>query len=902
MNEKWFSLSVPEIEKKLKTNAALGLSHKAARSRYSHQTESLVDLPRRSPFLLARELLEDFSVIIILIMSLVALFFDERATGGVVLALIAINLAVSAFIYYRVDAFSASSEEFFAPRCKVIREGKLYLIDSRYVVLGDVIMVSEGDILPCDARIVSSDSLFTLMRVDEKSHLFLDKQAEGVVAPNENDVTKYSNMLHAGSLVTRGSGRAIVTAVGRYTYIGARQLKVARASAGRTNKPKILVEAKKYTSALSFWLLLASLPLSIVGLIVGGDKISLFSAFMIVLALSVSLSPQLATTVYRLFFAIATTRCILARDPAVVRSHDALDKLACTRFLFMLDGAALTDGVLHFDKAVFADSEVSDLDSDSSENTQRLAELCALYLGAEGSALLSQGGTHGRYDKGMSELIEGTHCDRDALKIRCSVSGFMVHNSIDPHDKLFYNDFGERRILFVSYNENAIEECSYALAGGERVLLDDAKKKELIKKHRALIASGHRLLIFSFARNEGYGNTGERCLVALIAFAERADMSAKKAITALAARGVRTVFFRDISVNGRQADVSRVPESLLGENRADIRDFVAAEKSVTHGLGKINSYSSFSDEQVCELVEALHKNGETVTVVGFSEKYEKIYRVADVVVTSSNEKYTLEGVLEDEIKILESADELTSKQAPQCTKQIADVVIPRPQGFSGGLSSLLTTVSRGQGAYRNIATFFKYVVAAGTLRTAMLMRPMLFGTAVLDSRHLLLCGMLIDLAVLLCFAFDSGVERINARALLRDITTPIRSNIRLIVFFSVGAFVSTLLPQLVALIPSFPAYVDKTEYSFITLMFFHVALFLSLKLERGGVIREGLDKSLVLLPAFALAITALCFVGGIADAFGIEGFSSVIYLLIAPISPLITSTLYLLSLKKGKKK
>ena len=95
MNEKWFALSLSEIEKKLKTNAASGLTRKAARSRWSSERGSVFSVPAKSPLSCFGELLGDFAFIMLMIMSFLALCFDESDTGIITTAVIIIDIAAA---------------------------------------------------------------------------------------------------------------------------------------------------------------------------------------------------------------------------------------------------------------------------------------------------------------------------------------------------------------------------------------------------------------------------------------------------------------------------------------------------------------------------------------------------------------------------------------------------------------------------------------------------------------------------------------------------------------------------------------------------------------------------------------------------------------------------------------
>ena len=77
MNEKWFALDVSSVEKKLKTNAASGLSPKAARSRYKKGGEPFYITEKKSFVSMLGEIISDFSLILLIICSVMAICFTE---------------------------------------------------------------------------------------------------------------------------------------------------------------------------------------------------------------------------------------------------------------------------------------------------------------------------------------------------------------------------------------------------------------------------------------------------------------------------------------------------------------------------------------------------------------------------------------------------------------------------------------------------------------------------------------------------------------------------------------------------------------------------------------------------------------------------------------------------------
>ena len=177
MNEKWFALSIKEIEKKLKTNAALGLSRKAARSAWHKgfsKTQALFLRRKKSISKMLCETIGDFSVVILILAAVFAMLFDEISIGATVLSICAIGLAVSFTFYVKSQRLMEQMNLYFTPTAKVIRGGKLYRVSFENVVPGDVIIVEKGDIVCADARLVTSDSLQVAMRIDKKSYIQRD--------------------------------------------------------------------------------------------------------------------------------------------------------------------------------------------------------------------------------------------------------------------------------------------------------------------------------------------------------------------------------------------------------------------------------------------------------------------------------------------------------------------------------------------------------------------------------------------------------------------------------------------------------------------------------------------------------------------------------------------------------
>ena len=906
MNEKWFALSLSEIEKKLKTNAATGLSRKAARSRFSQKYRTVFSVPIVSAVSYLVDILGDFAYIMLMAMSVLALCFGETETGTVATVCILINLFVAFFTYYRSQFLGDALERVFLPRCRVVRDGKLFRIGASSVVRGDIIMLEEGDIVPADARLITSDSLKVKMLFEREKFLILDKAAESIVYENENDPSKYSNMVHAASIVLSGNARAVVTEVGQFTYVGARIGNIPSVSRGRNRVPRLLSLFKKYVSKLSIILLLTVLPFSVLSILFGNTTLSLFTAFITAIAVAASCMTQISVTVCKAFYTTSIRKCLTAEASSVIRSSDAMDKLAGSKYIFFLDGAVISDGVLHFEGAYTADGEVN-LEKPVlvGDTAKKLGELAALYDSAQKSSLSVSAYTFYKYESAVKEFADKICADRGALKIRCGVTGFVAaaEGLRESSDRLFYTELGEKYVLSVSYGNSGIDECAECMLNGKRVEMDDSVRRDLGIKYNNYIRTGKRVLVFSVDVNHGDMSFSDRCFVGMVVLSERADGSASSALRTLENMGVKPVFFSNVMVDGRIASVPIIPAEIMGDRSVSPSEIMASGKPVLSFLSSVRSYTGFSDAQISSLIDSIHAKGDTVAVAGFSQSFDRIYQKADVMITYSSDEYKVMGRFEQEIDVLGSPDDMSRSQVAEVVRRRADILIPRPESKKrGGCASLLRAYANSLTASVNAVRFFRYVVCMQMVRILLVMTPMLFGSTALDARHILLGGMIADLFVMFSFMTEKhqGLRAVDYKYATCELSNLLRYNFSAAIAFGGGALIASLLPELVSLFPNVPKYIDKTEYSLVVFVLFHIVAFFCFKLDIRKDNIDGL-KSLrsrirpltIVYPILLIVLLVLCFVEpSVASMFDIEGFSSPMFLFIATLPPIFSAILY----------
>jgi Ca2+-transporting ATPase len=150
--------------------------------------------------------LRDPLVLVLLAAAVLTMAIGDWADAAVIMLVVVVNTTVGVVQEVKADRAITALTELTAPEARVVRDGAQRLVSSADVVVGDLLVLAEGDIVPADASVVDAAALL----VDESAltgeSVPVDKVIDGVVS--------------AGTVVVRGRGRAVVTATGADSAAG----------------------------------------------------------------------------------------------------------------------------------------------------------------------------------------------------------------------------------------------------------------------------------------------------------------------------------------------------------------------------------------------------------------------------------------------------------------------------------------------------------------------------------------------------------------------------------------------------------------------------------------------------------------------------------------------------------
>ena len=227
MEENYYAITLNQIYEKLESNPTSGLTKEEAQKRIHHYGYN--EIPKASKGFIKIYLAPLFNWLIViylfgaLILVLAAIFGGEGNLTFVLLTLgiVLLNCIVAIVQQYRATKKLNALREMTAPTTTVIRNGNKLEIPTKEVVLGDLLVLKQGDRIPADARIITGSNL----EVNEASLTGesepVKKHSEGVaLAERDLPIAERANMVFYGTYITTGNGMALTVKTGKDTEIG----------------------------------------------------------------------------------------------------------------------------------------------------------------------------------------------------------------------------------------------------------------------------------------------------------------------------------------------------------------------------------------------------------------------------------------------------------------------------------------------------------------------------------------------------------------------------------------------------------------------------------------------------------------------------------------------------------
>ncbi|HSN90241.1 MAG TPA: cation-translocating P-type ATPase [Anaeromyxobacteraceae bacterium] len=639
-NGEWHALEAGEALERLGSGPA-GLSPAEAERRLAASGPNEIERAEPvSPWRILLAQLRNVLVVILLAATGLSAALGHGLESLVIAAIVLLAVALGFVQEYRAERAIDALRRLAAPAATVIRGGAERRIPAREVVPGDLLVLHTGDRVPADGRVVESVNL----KADEAAltgeSVPVEKQA-GALPAGSLPVGDRRNMVHAGTSVAYGRGRALVVATGMATEFGQIARMFQAVEPGRTPLQKNL---DRVGSAL------AKAALGVVALIVTAGLLRgqpLVEMILFGIALAVAVVPEALPAVVTISLAIGVQRMV--RRNALIRRLPAVETLGSTSVICSDKTGTLTRDEmtvrrLHVAGETLAVTGAGYEPSGTFTRGGRPVEPSAPLNALLEAGCLASDATLSRGEEGRGWRIAGDPTE-GALVVAAAKAGIRKAALEAERPRVGEIPFSSESKRMTTLHRTAkgvtayakgapevlLPSCDAALGPSGPVPLDDAGRDALFQVARGMAADALRVLAVASRADATPGNA-ERGLtfLGLVGMIDPPRDEVPDAIARCREAGIRPLMITGDHPETAQAVAREL--ALLGRGRVVTgRELDGWDEDRLRGeVEDVDVFARVSPAHKLRVVEALQANGRVVAVTGDGVNDAPALRRADI--------------------------------------------------------------------------------------------------------------------------------------------------------------------------------------------------------------------------------------------------------------------------------
>jgi cation-transporting P-type ATPase F len=632
----WHSIGSNDALQMLGTDPHNGLSSQEITGRRAKYGSNTLTKKKGSGALV--RFLMQFSqplVYILLAASLVTLFLGEYVDSSVIFAVVLVN-AIIGFIQEAkaLKSLDALSKTMSTPAI-VMRNGRGQRIASEELVPGDIVLLSSGDKVSADLRLVSVKDI----QINESAFTGESVPVEKILnaLPAGESLADRKNMAYASTLVTYGKAKGVVVAIGDNTEIGRISGLIQNADDLQT---PLTIKIARFSHLLLWVILGVSFLTFLVGVLRGLGAVDMFMAAV---ALAVGAIPEGLPAAVTITLAIGVSR--MAKRRAIIRKLPAVETLGSTTVICSDKTGTLTKnemtvqsvrtlaGLYEFSGTGYsAEGNIKVNGSEVPANTNSILYECLLAGVLCNDSRLESG------ERGM--FVEGDPTE-GALIVSALKGGIQQNKASIEYARIdsvpfesehqymaTLNKKGGGKVIYVKGSvEQVLERCAYMSDEGRELPIDKGKITQWVS---AMAVSGLRVLAFAkkqaAAGQEGV--THNDLASGLIFLGLQAMIDPPRPEATLAVKNCHSAGIRVKMITGDHPETASAiaylmglhngPGNLTGKIQAvtgkELEGKTDAELSEI--VENTDVFARVTPEQKLRLVRALQQRGNIVAMTG----------------------------------------------------------------------------------------------------------------------------------------------------------------------------------------------------------------------------------------------------------------------------------------------
>jgi Ca2+-transporting ATPase len=697
VKKSWHTMKAKEVLEHFDSQKS-GLSSAEAEKRLEkHGSNKLVEEKPLPEFKLFISQFKSVLIYILLAAAVISAILIEWVDFGVILAAVLVNVIVGYIQESKAQKALFELKRYLKLKAYVFRDGNKIEVENQELVPGDIIYLEAGDQVPADARLIEISELQTQEAILTGESEPILKQTEPLEKKDLVTGDK-TNMVFKGTMVSQGTGLAVVVNTGMSTAVG----KIAkRLHETEEEKTPFQIQLQKFGRKVGIALLIVVGLVFIFGLIV--DR-SFTEIFLISVASAVSAIPEGLPVAVTVILAIGMQRIL--KKNSLVRKLIAAETLGSTSVICADKTGTITTGVMELKK-------ISTMSRDLDLNKKELKkEEDLLFL----SGILCNNATITNPKKPPKDWeIIGSPTEKsiyhgaiaqgfDVLDVKEKYSRISEIPFVAKYRRMFtMNEFNDEKnyVFCKGAPEEILKICSHFQKDNEKIELDQGAKKDLIEKFQKYSSQGYRLLAaaYKFQKKDKQEIEKNNDFIFLGFFIIRDPLrdDVKKVIKKIRKAGIRIVM-----ITGDHVLTARSIAKDMGLKVSDDRIITGeqlknlSDSDLKKAIKKVSVFARVSPEDKIKIVEAFQKEDEVVAMTGDGVNDAPALKTADVGIAVG--------------------------AGSEITKRTADLIL-----LDNKLKTIVDAIKEGRVIYKNIKKVIVYLLADSFTEIVLVLGSLIAG-------------------------------------------------------------------------------------------------------------------------------------------------------------------------------
>lgn len=706
-----------------------GLTAEESEARLQSQGKNKLAEGKKEPMFLRflKQFIEPMTLILIVaaIISAVMSGLNKEFPTDVIIimSVVVINAVLGVLQESKAEKAIDALQKIAAATSKVIRNGRIVVVKSEDLVVGDVIVLEAGDAVPADARIIECAS----MKVEEAAltgeSVPVIKTVEAI-SSNGADVPlgDRKNMVFMGSTVVYGRGKAVIVGTGMNTEMGKIANALQTAKEGKTPLQQKLSQLSKVLTYMVIGICVVIFAISLIRAAVDKTLMNdtantILNTFMIAVSLAVAAIPEGLATVVTIVLSIGVTN--MSKRNAIIRKLTAVETLGCTQIICSDKTGTLTQNKMTVVEHYGDDEKL-------------LANAMSLCSDAE-------------YDVEKGEATgEPTECalvnyastldlDKNVQKTLYPRIGEIPFDSMR---KMMTTVHRDQEGAIVQYTKGAPDEivkrCTHVYENGAVVEMTEQKRDEILAQNKAMADKALRVLAVAqkTLAKEPDDYTSEAmekdmCFVGLVGMIDPVRPEVLPAIEECRKAGIRPIM-----ITGDHKDTAVAIAMQLGIITDPSQAITGAEldkisdEDFANDVEKYSVYARVQPEHKTRIVNAWRAKGYITAMTGDGVNDAPSIKNADIGVGM--------GITGTDV-----------------TKNVADMILA-----DDNFATIVSAAGEGRRIYDNIRKSIQFLLASNLSEVLSIFMATLLDFTIFKPAHLLWINLITD-----CFpALSLGME------------------------------------------------------------------------------------------------------------------------------------------------